>query len=253
VSTRGASRRACELKGANFALSVVPIYRFDLEEIFETLRPKVEAAPELLAGAAVVLDFNAPQLDMPSLDEVRRLLERIRATRLIPVALCGPSERVAAIAAALNLPVVGKGRSLKANDAAAMIAEPEPEPEPVKLAEPLPPPAVTTRGGTMVVSSPVRAGQQIYARNKDLVILATVNAGAEVIADGSIHVYGRLSGRAIAGARNEPDARIFAKQFDAEIVSIAGTFRVIEDVEPEFKGASVQVWLDHELLKIERL
>jgi septum site-determining protein MinC len=246
VNNRNTSRRACELKGANFSLSVVSIYRFDLEEIAETLRPKVEAAPELLARAGVVLDFNAPQLEMPSADELTQLLERIRAIGLLPVALSGQPERVTALSQAVGLPILGKGRSLKA-------VEPEPEPEPPAAPEPVAAPAATARGGTMVVTTPVRAGQQIYARNKDLVVLGTVNAGSEVIADGSIHVYGRLSGRAIAGARGEADARIFARQFDAEIVSIAGTFRVIEDVEPEFKGAAVQAWLEGERLIIARL
>lgn len=249
MSNRNASRRACELKGANFSLSVVAIYRFDLEEIAETLRPKVEAAPELLARAGVVLDFNAPQLTMPSAEEVAQLVERIRAIGLLPIALSGPPERVTALSLALSLPILGKGRSLKA------VPEPELEPqqEPPIPEPPTPIAAATLRGGTMVISTPVRAGQQIYARNKDLVVLGTVNAGAEVIADGSIHVYGRLSGRAIAGARGEADARIFARQFDAEIVSVAGTFRVIEDVEPEFKGAAVQAWLEGERLIIERV
>lgn len=249
MSAKSVSRRACELKGASFSLSVVHIFRFDLDEIAETLRPKVEAAPELLKGAALVLDFTAPQLSMPSLAEVEELLVKIRATSLMPIALSGPLDRVGALSQALGLPIVGKGRSLKSHDAPEpVVIETVPEPAPVITIEPAP-----SSGGTMVVSTPVRAGQQVYARNKDLVILGTVNAGAEVIADGSVHVYGRLSGRAIAGARGQVDARVFARQFDAEIVSIAGTFRVIEDVEPEFKGAAVQAWLDGDRLMIERV
>jgi septum site-determining protein MinC len=247
MSARGASRRACELKAANFALSQVLVYRFDLDEIAETLRPKVEAAPELLRGAALVVDLNAPQLEALDAEQLRALLARIEGTGLQPVALSGDANRFGAQAQAVGLPLLGKGRSVKL---AAPESEPLPELPPAAPPEPV---LAAARSGTQVVTTPVRAGQQIYARGKDLVVLATVNAGAEVIADGSIHVYGRLSGRAIAGALGEPDARVFARQFNAEIVSIGGTFRVLEDVEPEFKDAAVQAFLDGDRLKLERL
>jgi septum site-determining protein MinC len=101
--------------------------------------------------------------------------------------------------------------------------------------------------------TPVRSGQQLYADNRDLTVLSTVGAGAEVIADGSIHVYGALRGRALAGAQGNTDARIFCREFHAELVAIAGHYKVIEEVPKELRGKAVQIWLDQEELKIAAL
>ena len=98
--------------------------------------------------------------------------------------------------------------------------------------------------------TPVRSGQQLYAENRDLTVLSTVGAGAEVISDGSIHVYGALRGRALAGARGNADARIFCREFHAELVAVAGHYKVMEDVPKELRGKAVQIWLDQDQLKI---
>jgi len=98
----------------------------------------------------------------------------------------------------------------------------------------------------------VRSGQRIYARDRDLVVTATVGAGAEVIADGCVHVYGPLRGRAMAGVRGNINARVFCQSFHAEIVSIAGVFRVFEIIPEELAGKPVQAWLDGEDLHVAR-
>ena len=100
---------------------------------------------------------------------------------------------------------------------------------------------------TLIIDRPVRAGQQIYAKGGDLVILEMVSAGAEVIADGSIHVYAPLRGRALAGARGNTSARIFVKSMEAELVSIAGIYRTIEqDLPASIKGKPTQIYLEQE-------
>jgi septum site-determining protein MinC len=104
-----------------------------------------------------------------------------------------------------------------------------------------------------VHTAPIRSGQQVYAQGRDLVVAATVGAGAEVIADGSVHIYGALRGRALAGALGETRARIFCREFHAELVSIAGHFKVLEDIPPALRGRPVQVHLDGEALLIEPL
>ena len=98
--------------------------------------------------------------------------------------------------------------------------------------------------------TPVRSGQQLYAENRDLTVLTTVGAGAEVISDGSIHIYGALRGRALAGAQGNADARIFCREFHAELVAIAGHYKVLDDVPKELHGKPVQVWLEKEQLMI---
>ena len=107
--------------------------------------------------------------------------------------------------------------------------------------------------GAMLVTQPVRSGQQIYARGTDLVILAAVSPGAEVIADGHVHVYGALNGRALAGVRGYTSARIFCKSFRAELVSIAGIYGLSEQFDATHAGMPTQVSLQSDTLRIERL
>jgi len=109
-------------------------------------------------------------------------------------------------------------------------AAPAPAPAPVPAAAAAP--AAPAFAGTMIVDTPVRAGQRIYARGADLVVMAMVNNGAEIIADGSIHVYGALNGRALAGASGDARSRIFAQSMSPELVSIAGVYRTFEDGFP---------------------
>ncbi len=101
-----------------------------------------------------------------------------------------------------------------------------------------------TRMPALVIDRPVRTGQRIYAERTDLIVLAVVSAGAELIADGDIHVYAPLRGRALAGARGNDGARIFTLSMEAELVSIAGHFKVVEDVPADLKGKPAQVFLD---------
>jgi septum site-determining protein MinC len=106
----------------------------------------------------------------------------------------------------------------------------------------------------MLLTSPVRAGQQVYAdKGADLIVTATVNPGAEIIADGNIHVYGALRGRAIAGAGGNEGARIFALSFDPELVAIAGLYRVREDLDQTLIGHGVQLRLEGDHLRFDRL
>ena len=96
---------------------------------------------------------------------------------------------------------------------------------------------------------PIRSGQRVYARDRDLVVTSTVAAGAEVMADGCVHIYGSLRGRAMAGAHGDTDSRVFCHEFHAELVSIAGVFRVFETIPPELAGKAVQAWLSGDDLR----
>jgi septum site-determining protein MinC len=102
-------------------------------------------------------------------------------------------------------------------------------------------------------TQPVRSGQQVYARGRDLIITAMVGHGAEVIADGSVHIYATLRGKAIAGAQGDASARIFCHDFQAELVSIAGHYRVFEDIPADLRGKPVQAWLEGEKLLLAKL
>ncbi|XLZ68534.1 septum site-determining protein MinC [Massilia sp. SR12] len=111
-------------------------------------------------------------------------------------------------------------------------AAPAPVPAPAPVAAPAAAPAAPAFSSTMIIDTPVRAGQRIYARGGDLIVMAVVNNGAELIADGSIHVYNTLNGRALAGASGDTNARIFALSMSPELVSIAGVYSTFEDGFP---------------------
>ena len=143
-----------------------------------------------------------------------------------------------------------------------VVRAPEPEPAPVAAPAPVAPapaPAPVAQAApvatkTVFVDTPIRAGQRIYARGADLVIMAAVNNGAEVIADGSIHVYAPLRGRALAGASGNTEARIITTSLEAELVSIAGIYQTFENGLPaEFAQQQVQIRLDGDHIDVLKL
>jgi septum site-determining protein MinC len=179
------------------------------------------------------------------------IIALLKQYRLNPVAVRNaPPEMAGAILAhGLSLETAAKPRKeaeAPAPAAVAAAAAPAPvAPAPVVVAAPAAAPATAVVSpGTLIIDTPVRAGQRIYARGCDLIITAVVNNGAEIIADGSIHVYSTLNGRALAGASGNADARIFALSMAPELVSIAGVYRTFEDGFPaEFARVPAQIRL----------
>jgi septum site-determining protein MinC len=159
----------------------------------------------------------------------------------------GGSDELRASAASVGLPSFAafKRSARTVEEAAVTPVQPEPVPEiaPAPVQE-VPPQVQTVATPTMVIDRPLRSGQRAYARGGDLVVLAAVNAGAEVIADGSIHIYAPLRGRALAGASGSTEARIFTTRFEAELVSIAGVYRTFDaGIPDQLSGRPVQVQL----------
>lgn len=200
-----------------------------------SLRPKslAETAVKLL-GKDAFFDGDAAILELDSLAKEAEapdwagICSVFSCHGLRIIGVCGGTEALRASATAAGLP------GLAAFKRSAEIKRSSPDAEP---AAPLAAPS-------LVIDRPLRSGQQIYARNGDLVILAAVSAGAEVIADGSIHVYAPLRGRALSGAGGATDARIFTTRFEAELVSVAGVYRTFEDGIPEaLAGKPAQVRL----------
>jgi len=176
-----------------------------------------------------VIDVSAIAGDVAAIDW-RALVDLLRRYRLNAVAVRGaPATLVDGIRAqGLALDDGSSGVRAPA-EPAPVVAAPAPAAAPVPVAAPVAPAAPIA---TMVVDTPVRAGQRIYARGCDLIVTATVNNGAEVIADGSIHIYAALHGRALAGASGDPTARIFALTMSPELVSIAGVYRTFDEGFP---------------------
>lgn len=230
--------RAFELKGRMMTLSVLRVLSADLGALITQLDAKIETAPALFNNLPVLLDFAALPERAQEAFEIGRLDRLLRERSFVPVGLTGAGAVLRGIAAGVGLGMISSGL------AAAPQAVPKEAPPP-----PPAPPVLTN----VLIREPVRSGQQVYARGGDLTVLATVSSGAEVMADGNIHIYGTLRGRALAGARGNAEARIFCLDLDAEIVSIAGRYQTSEQFPVGRKKGPVQIYLNGKHLVIESM
>ncbi len=246
--------QAGELKFGQVGIANLRVRTLDPAQLAAEMRERVQRAPNLFARAAVVLDFGGLS-KVPSLDEAQALVDGLREAGVLPVALAYGTKDIDALSQQLGLPLLAKFRAQyeRADDAPAAAAPARP-PEPARAAvEPPKPAAATGASPGLIQATPVRSGQQVYAEQRDLTVLATVGAGAEVLADGSIHIYGALRGRALAGAQGNEGARIFCREFHAELVAVAGHYKVMEDIPAGLRGKPVQVWLENGQLNLAAL
>jgi len=251
---------AGDLKIGQVGIANLRIRSLDVPRLIEEMRGRVQRAPKLFARAAVVIDFGG-LTQAPDVDTARRLIDGLRDAGVLPVALAYGTSEIERLSEQLGLPLLAKFRASYERDGEAE-APPAPAPrakqetkakaEPAPTQPPVPAQVAPTAPG-LIQSTPVRSGQQVYAANRDLSVLTTIGAGAEVMADGSIHIYGPLRGRALAGAQGWEQARIFCREFHAELVAIAGRYKVLEDIPKELRGKAVQIWLEGEDLKIAAL
>ncbi len=245
---------ACDLRFGQVGIACVRVRRADAAALCDELERRVRSAPQLFSRAAVVLDLShLPEL--PDDGIVDALLEAVRSAGMLPVGLAYGTSETEALATRMGLPLIAKFRASYEPEhggvsppAAAEPPRQQPAREPIHAA----PPAGPSLGAQQHEGT-VRSGQQIYARDRDLIVTGAIANGAEVIADGNIHVYGSLRGRAMAGAQGDEGVRIYVSDFRAELVAIAGHYRVFEQIPKDLEGQSVQCWLDGEKLMIARL
>jgi len=264
---------AFKIKNANFPLFVLHVNTTDMDRFKSELETRLTQTPDFFTNTPVVLGLNAIA-DSGVTPDLAALVSFMRTHGMWAAGVLGGSmeQREAAVQAGLGL-----FPEIQARRAPAQPEAPEPE---TPQESPLPPPtqqpelpglATPTDEGasessvdsdiaapqsdraptapalqpTMVIDKPVRTGQRIYAKDANLVVLAIVNAGAELIADGDIHIYAPLRGKAIAGAQGNENARIFVHRLEAELISIAGCFQVFENGVPEnVRGKPAQIRLD---------
>ena len=257
--------QAGELKIGQVGIANLRVRTLDIERLAAEMRERVERAPKLFARAAVVVDFGGLS-QTPDAATAQALIDALRSAGVLPVALAYGTSAIEALAQEIGLPLLAKFRAQYEPIAAADVQPdahippatartsltPTPPSTPA-AAPPQPAPAKPAVSPGLVHTAPIRSGQQIYAQGRDLTVCATVGAGAEVIADGSVHIYGALRGRALAGAQGNEGARIFCREFHAELVSIAGHYKVIEEVPKELRGKPVQVWLDDDKLRLAEI
>jgi septum site-determining protein MinC len=244
-----------DLKSAVLTLTSLTVRDADLAALRRELEAQSADAPGLFDHDPLLLDLSPLDADAAAGLDLAELVELLRRHRLLPIACRGGGEDLQARARALGLAEAPPESAPQRPPVVA--ATPEPVLEAVAAVQEVsapvaePPPANVT---TLVIDRPLRSGQRVYARGGDLVVLAVVSHGAEVIADGSIHVYAPLRGRAIAGARGDAGARIFSTCLEPQLISIAGTWRTFETpLSADLQGRPAQVRLDGERLIVEPL
>ncbi len=248
--------QAGELKIGQVGIANLRVRVLDVAKLVAEMRDRVQRAPKLFERAAVVVDFGSLSR-CPDAASARELVRGLQDAGVLPVALAFGTTEVELLAREIGLPLLAKFRAQyeRAVEAAPAPAPVENAPvarEAVETA-PVPAPAAPQGSPGLMHIAPVRSGQQVYAQNRDLTICAPVGAGAEVIADGSVHIYGPLRGRALAGALGDTNARIFCREFHAELVAVAGHYKVLDEIPATLHGKAVQVWLQNETLHIEEL
>ena len=227
-----------QLKGSMLALTILELTSYDLDALALLLVEKAEQAPQFFQDAPIILALDKCNDDPESLD-LASLLAVCREHGLSTMAIRSDRPADLAAAKALQITVIppsdARERPLTALQTTEVPAEPSLIP-------------------AKIIIHPVRSGQQIVAKNCDLIVLAAVSAGAELLADGNIHVYGPLRGRALAGINGNCEARIFCQQLGAELLSIAGQYKVAEDLrrDPAW-GKPTQTWLNGEQLEVSVL
>jgi septum site-determining protein MinC len=229
------------LKGGLFPLTLLEISRYGRAEFENDLQNKVEEAPAFFQQAPVILGFEGFQQDVETVP-LGELQQLCRNYGLIPVALRSANARLQARARESGLALIPTGRGKTAPEPVQPVQPEAPERQEAGSARPHTP--------NRLVTTPIRSGQQVYAAGGDLVVVAPVSAGAEILADGNIHIYGALRGRALAGVLGDSTARIFCHSLEAELISIAGCFKLDEDLRGEHWKKSVQVCLDEQSLDI---
>ena len=252
LTTAAQSRTSFDLKSASLPVVAVLLKTTDAAQFAADLAERVADAPGFFDNDPVLIDL-APVREAEAPIDFAAIAAALRQHNTLPVAVRGGSPAQMDAARAAGLTAAPDAPSARAEAPAAPMQEVvrevirEVEVEVVREV-PVPGP------GTVVVDKPLRSGQQVYARGADLVVMAVVSFGAEVIADGNIHVYAPLRGRAIAGARGNTEARIFSTCLEPQLVSIAGIYRTTETELPaDVRGKPAQVRLDGEKLIIEPL
>lgn len=220
-----------EIKSADLSLVALVLNTTDMAEVSRSLKRQMDESPGFFDQDPVVIDVGALKLLDEQTIDLDALIATLREHALVPLAIKGASPALLSLAKGAGLVDASDARIRRSVPLAERVSPP--------VAPPPSPPA-----GAMVIDKPLRSGQQVYAKGRDLILMGMVNPGAEVIADGHIHVYGVLRGKAIAGARGNAGAHIFAQVMEPELISIAGVYRTSENPLPkDVFGKAAHVFL----------
>lgn len=239
-------RSPIRFRGRSF-LALVLQPELPLDTWFEEFDTLLMRSPSFFIGRAVVLDVTNLGLDKQALsDLITKLFER--RVRVMGV------EGAKASALGLGMPpAMSGGRLVDVPEPVDETPEPGATSAPVQVAPP--PPAIQppTTTQTLLVEQPVRSGQSIVFLEGDVTVIGSVASGAEIVAGGSVHIYGALRGRVLAGSAGNPNARIFCQKLDAELLAIDGLYQTADEMNASLKGRPVQVWLKDDTLMLAHL
>jgi len=235
-------KTAIEFKGRMLMMTVLQLKNLDANVLHQQVSQRLEDAAQWLQEAPVVIDVS-PELDSDPV-ALMAAVDTLRSLGVNLVALARSENIDADTASMLGLGTL----SLAGGRDVPRRAEPAPATDD-GAADSKP---AAQQVETMVIDQPVRSGQQVYSRG-DLIVLAPVSTGAEIMADGNIHVYSNLRGRALAGVRGDTSARIFCQQLNAELVSIAGHYRVAEDLPESYRNRPVHLYMQGEAMPFTAL
>lgn len=227
-----------QLKGSVVTTFILELYRYSREDFTQQLKDKISQAPEFFSQSPLVISLEKFDTDTADIN-VAELLEICRQFDFQPMAFKGAGDRFETAIKSTGMPLL--------SDTATRSVHKETVPQaPVETVDEKP-----ECRKSKVLTRPVRSGQQVYAEGADLIILSQVSEGAEVLADGNIHIYGSLRGRALAGIKGDTEARVFCQRLEAELISIAGNFILSESIDKAVWGKAVQVYLDEQTLHVE--
>lgn len=223
---------AFQLKGSLFTLTSLQLLTTELDSIRAQLATQVQRSPSFFKNAPIIIELQKVA-NLPQGIDFQALSRLLRDFNLILVGVRGGNDLQISAALSAGLAVLAATKpSVKDAGSSAIKKQ--------SLLQPK----------TKLITQPVRSGQQIYAKGGDLIVTAPVSAGAELLADGNIHVYGPLRGRALAGINGDKTARIFCRSLAAELVSIAGHYWVSEDLKVPLDREGVQIYLEEDRLRL---
>lgn len=238
-----------QLKGGLYTLTTIQLLTDDLNAFEAQLTQKIEQAPNFFLKAPIILDFKQINLknvnnENPIEIDFAALKKIIKSKNLILIGIKNANETQQALAMTQDLAILRE-------KSYATQQTPKLTTQQTKIS--VKPQTETAINGTKLVTTPVRSGQQIYVPDGDLIVTSSVSNGAELLADGNIHVYGTLRGRALAGINGNKQARIFCSSLEAELISIAGHFKVSEDIEKQAWKVRAEIYFKEGHLQIREL
>jgi septum site-determining protein MinC len=223
-----------EIKAEMTLVNVLQVTSTAVAKVKQGLQQKRDSLPQLFANSPLVVDCSALGDACRELD-LNSLREAVLDLGFIPVGIRSIPDSCQALATQAGWALLRAARpNASARTGRAVVKEP-----------------IALTKSIEVIDRPVRSGQQIYFPDGDVVVLQHTSAGSEILAGGSVHVYGSLRGRVLAGIHGDTSARIFCQKLEAELVAIAGNYRLLDEIDTDLKGLPAMVWLDGEKLKID--